>query len=428
MSIMMSCYVLIAKSNCFLTEVKLGTRTIPKISVGEKYIPENLEFVVEEVKKCTGIECFVVRKVSNTRHLCYLLEDRDNTSPKAGFNYSSLEILRYEGDDIACELVSDYSSAKIELYSPWERLGWYTSLLKQLQPLLNENSWGDVISAIQLKGAWPNSCVLLLTTQFREFVYKRSQRRHPIEGEVLQVLKESTWRNYVPNVIHSEVDFFLMERVPEPRANPYLSDIEKTVELFSMLQKKSVDSLLCFNEVPVLDCSGIVTEALKVADYFDNIVREFPIIREFRNSILTERFPVVERHFPQLVFVNEDFRMENVVINGNKIVFLDWTDCAVTLPFIALENFLYEARKTARTELNESDIRHVYYRLWVDPTDDMDFEELFAESYSLFLLSRISRHFKMGFLIREHLPTPPTVMIQDYLSNIPRRDRLSRGA
>jgi hypothetical protein len=239
-----------------------------------------------------------------------------------------------------------------ELRPPWSRRGWFHSASAWMQERLVERGL-SLRSPVEQRRNWGLSCVLSGQTESGR-VYFKTASRLPLfanEPALVQALSQC-YPASIPAALAVSDDWLLMTDVGmELRSNPHLEQWLAVLGSWAKIQKDAV------THIDYLMQNGCLDRRLEqIPAQFETLLQAPSVIEELnpeeieqlrtlipRVSKLCERLQHYHR-VPQTL-IHGDFHSGNIANNDGLIRFFDWTDGAISHPFLDLITFLDDARE-----------------------------------------------------------------------------------
>lgn len=241
------------------------------------------------------------------------------------------------------------SHCRADCRPDWEERGWYEQasfwICRQLCLPLNNSA----VTLKQIKGAWSRSYLIKIQYNCLEYFFKADKKSAPYEARLLQTLHQNL-SGYTPSLVavDTQRNWFITRKfngcfLDDCDSPPYETVLTAYAKL--QIESSSYLQLLSTAGCPYIDACVLMRElglALKDTD------RMSPCLPPNATCLqeLSELLPAIEQEchllFQNTVPIclhNEDFRSANVVVS-DKILFFDWSNAALTHPFLSLCNFI----------------------------------------------------------------------------------------
>lgn len=353
------------KTSCFNIITNYDeTKLVLKKIEDKFYLPfHNLdeeEKIFIELKKQTGLETALLyfldlkfsekEKTEDITNL-YLAEESETIND---FHWINLNHLNDNFVDYQYIKKWLNQTRNKEFSVPWFNKDWSKKIKPQIISILTNQGFKSIISITQYYVS-AISCILKIETE-KGFIFCKSVLP-PIfknEPKITQALT-SYLPDYFPEIVFTDNKQGLI--LTKDFGKDILSENKdfdnwlKTVKSYAKLQIemiKNKDQLLnegMFNRS--LDSIGQqLKDMLKMSDkiFLD---QENSITSEELNK-LTDNFEKVENLIKELQFYNipetiehGDLHAGNIAIKDNRIIFYDWSDCAISHPFISMRVFFW---------------------------------------------------------------------------------------
>jgi Phosphotransferase enzyme family len=330
-----------------------------------------------------------INRAEGWLHSYYVLEEHSSVyDPPSETRWVSPE--RLSSSEQQALAASCLAKEVPELRPPWSRPGWFDSASAWMQTHLVER--GLLLKTpIEQPRSWGLSCVLSKQTE-RGKVYFKVASRLPLfanEPALVQALSQ-LYPESVPAPIAISDNWLLMTDVgAELRTNPDLGQWMTALDTWAKIQKDAVNHIDHLLAKGCLDrrlehIPGQVEALLRTPSVLEDLQpEEVESLRALspRVNALCEQL----QHYrvPQTL-IHGDFNTGNIAVNEGHIGFLDWTDGAISHPFLDLIAFLDDARDSfpdAHEQLVEKYLAH-----WLDyePMECLKQIWEFAEPLSVF--------------------------------------------
>lgn len=251
------------------------------------------------------------------------------------------------------EMVAGCVSTEIpELRPPWSRRGWFDLASVWMQERLVEHGL-SLRSPIVQQRNWGLSCVLSGQTENGR-VYFKTASKLPLfanEPALVQALSQR-YPAFIPAALAVSEDWLLMaDAGTELRSN---HDLEQRLAVLGLWAKIQKDAVTHIDHLMQHGCLDRRLEHFPAQ--FKNLLQSPSVIEEIHPEEaeqLIALMPFVNslceqlQHFrvPQTL-IHGDFNPGNIVINEGRINFIDWTDGAISHPFLDLVVFLDGVRES----------------------------------------------------------------------------------
>ena len=331
--------------------------TLPCVKINKGWFPKLVEPLTECVRNQFGLDTVVLRHLfDGDFQVCELEMHMDHgvlsqngqwfdkrcldLSFSASCFHRVLKNWFLQGTDIS------------PLRAPWERLGWFDEAVDWIQVTLQSLDY-RLQNIAQVKGAWPNSCLLRCETNRGNVYFKAVHSRPPNEPSVVQYLS-TVWSAYVPTLLAVDLErhwMIMAEFNGEKLSRDKLSESHwmGAVRTFSQFQVNCVQDLTPWIS---LGCSSRGLDDLpeRFADLISDTVSlkaapsgfsddEIDVLGHFVPICETLCRQLADYHIPDTV-VEQDFGYHNLVVQDESYLFFDWSDVGIAHPFWGISRFL----------------------------------------------------------------------------------------
>lgn len=315
--------------------------------------------------------------------IVYVLEDLPSEIPPAGGEWVTADALANfsfavpeERELVASHLAELERGAVPERRVPWACAGWFDEATAWIEESLAAK--GAVPSGrIEQKRAWCLSCVLRVPTSTGNVFFKATVNS-PLfvdEGRVMRGLAR-IFPKHVPRplaVDRSRRWMLLGDLGPELGWSAPLDVRELVLRLFGLMQITSSEHIDELFAIGCVDRSPewLARQARKLlADDAALVGLDEAEVAKLRalEPRLVERCERLAKGRVPNALVHGDLHLSNVAPRNGDYVFFDWSDAAVTHPFLDLIDIVFERDGVVRMRL-----RDAYLSMWHDfaPMDEL---------------------------------------------------------
>lgn len=230
----------------------------------------------------------------------------------------------------------------------WQAAGWF----KQADHWIHyqgERLGFQITGGVQqFRVGWNTSCLLRVPTSEGMVFFKASYSKPPVEAALVPFLAER-WPQFVapPLAVDLERNWILSrDLTAEGVVSPDCSFLPRFVRALATLQ---VESMTCMDELKALGCP--VRDLSYLADWAGHSAGLLPLLQsglEPLNESEVGQVPEALAAYAQCcrqlleypvpsALVHDDFRVDNLALQGDTFHIFDWTDAVIGHPFMALE-------------------------------------------------------------------------------------------
>jgi hypothetical protein len=361
-----------SEARLLLLRLPSGEWALPSVRISPNYwSPDWLGRLNRDVRQQVGLQVTVLRHV--TMQLPDLVSEFENHSPAGDLPPRSCWVSRSDlaeislaspgGQSLLDSWFTETESGEVPpARAPWERRGWRAEAEHWIDAQLARLGQQLADPVQQLKGAWPDSCVLRVPTTHGNLYFKADSARPPAEPDLTAALA-AHWPGRVPEIVAADTtrrwmltrDFgSQVLEVDTGMPLPPLPRWEGAMRTFAQLQieaSKHIETWLA------LGCDD--RRAAGLARQLEELVSDDAALRtgqpgglsngethDLRKLVprIGELFTQLESEVGPASLVHQDFRGGNVALLGEDYLFFDWADTAVGHPFFSGVNFLHHSR------------------------------------------------------------------------------------
>jgi hypothetical protein len=258
-----------------------------------------------------------------------------------------------------------------EQRAPWGILGWQAEVKHWIGAQVNDLGWGAIQSIDSIK-SWSISFVLRVNTE-AGVLYFKATRELPLwvnEGLFQTRLAEMyPGQIPVPIAMNTNEGWMLLEDFGEPLGNDAPLELQTR-----MLQDFAHMQLVSSYHIAQLFAASCKDRRLRLlGNQLDSLVMDdiifYPVEAE-KCALLRAKFEVSLPRFKDLIaqldalpipptIIHGDLHAGNVVLRNDRIVFFDWTDAAISHPFVDMIHIFQEKDDETRAVLQEA-----YLSVW----------------------------------------------------------------
>lgn len=323
------------------------------------------------------LNCVQFAANGDTRQVeaAFLLEATDNQTPAHGnwVDRDTLETLPLSQPQYRPLIQDTLAEAAARSYpplrAPWAKPGWHASMRAWLETELERLGMGPV-QALQPVKSWPLSCLLQVTTAAGCFYFKATATL-PLfvnEGQVMTALARWFPHNVpAPLVTEPAQNWMLLPDLGTalPWAAPPAAR-QRLQQLFGQRQRESVALL------PDLLAAGCLDRRLPVlARQLGTLLADpvlFEVLPAAEATRLQALLPALQNACAELAsyhvpaaLVHGDLHTANVILQGETMVIIDWTDACITHPFFDMLTIFWEEDAALKAVMRDD-----YLSLWTE--------------------------------------------------------------
>lgn len=226
---------------------------------------------------------------------------------------------------------------------PWGFAGWSQRARVWIEVQVEAQGW-RLTGAIELVRKWCITCVMKVPTSAGDLYFKAVPPTFAREVGVTRLLAEQQPEN-IPTIVaaHEEERWLLLHDFGQAALgeSPNAADWERALRDFAALQVQmtgQVDALLA--------CGALDYRPETLPEKLDALLADKTMLKPDRH-MTAEDIERVRRLAPRIkamiaeldgydlpaTVVHGDFHVWNVAVQGERIIFFDWTDAAVGHPF-----------------------------------------------------------------------------------------------
>ena len=296
--------------------------------------------------------------------------------------------------------VEQQSGAVPKLRPPWEKRGWFTEASDWIATECARLDYAPSGPVEQVKAAWSVSCILRVNISGGTLYFKADIAKPPFEPAIIKALARR-WPRNVPDIaaVDDKRGWMLMRDFGQRRMeNEPFSRWLDANRTFSKIQIACGENLEPWQG---LGCPDFRIPAL--AAHMDRMLADPAALRigepgglsEAEAARLQALTPQIHEMWNALAaipipssMVQQDFRLDNVVMSGEDFLFHDWSDTAIGHPFFSCCRFLdylHHAPNPDGVPLEErkQQITEAYLAPWKELLGDADISRAFELARTL---------------------------------------------
>lgn len=250
---------------------------------------------------------------------------------------------------------------RLHNWPPWAQPGWYQNVTHWVNEHIKPIG-ATMTGALEQRRISGRTCLLLVPTDRGDFFFKAMAPISSFAPEaVLMSALNKKMPEHIPKpiAIDSEHGWLLMEDLrPLLKGGISPSELVQAMEVFTQLQINMAD------EVDFLLDLGCPDRRLPVLESQIEPFINDPIILSYLGTEIIDTFgaqiprlkslcqELAEFDLPDTL-VHGDLFWGNMVVQGNTVLYFDWTDACVGHPFLDIKDVLFE-EETLHMRLRES--------------------------------------------------------------------------
>jgi len=239
-----------------------------------------------------------------------------------------------------------------KLRPPWERRGWFEEAASWILSECARLGCAPSGAVEQVKAAWSLSCILRINTSAGTLYFKADFAKPPSEPGIIEALARR-WPCNVPSVVAADHQrgWMLMRDFGQRwlEREPIASWLTANRTLSAIQLACSTDlepwwRLGCPDfRIPALiaHMDRLLTDpaALRIGEPGGLTEAEAGRLRQLTPRLRDMLGELTEIPIPASI-VQQDFRLDNIVMSGRSYVFYDWSDTVIGHPFFSCCRFL----------------------------------------------------------------------------------------
>lgn len=323
--------------------------------------------VIDVVRERWGIDAIVLRCVDRTmdrtnhhQRLAFLMQLRSSNAPPSG-SWTSMATLALPGDpcrDALLAALRDIDAPVSPTRRPWTARGWFDDAVDWAGEALNAAGL-DLLGPPRQIRAWDLSTVIRCDTTGGPFYFKAAvfagagSARSILfanEAALLRALSERCLAyGPIPLAVDSDRVWLLLPDVGVHLVDrPDLDLWEEAFRLHARHQRSWAGQQGALFQAGCLD-----RRLSRMAEQIDAVVSDETLLRDMEPSerVRTRSSaPAFHAMLAELsalgipeTLVHGDLHAENIALRDDRLTFFDWTDAAVSHPFLDLVIFTHES-------------------------------------------------------------------------------------
>jgi len=386
-----------------LTEKRGRTRGLPRINIPKW--TRSAQRLREEIQEKWGIRSFIVDFLSPLEELprCTVVEVR---SRDRAFDPSELMPVCVDDLDeeeltqterIAVKKIIDGDTQEC---GPFSKLGWIDEARSWIREnvLDHDVTFNEDVRQLSAGGAF--ALVRFGTVQGPAYWLKATAAPNAHEFTVTQTIARHCSR-FVPPLIATRLDWnaWVSEDAGEPLyAALNLPSFEQATHCLAQMQLLSVSHV---GELQAAGCFDLRLPTLR--EHIPALVGYLEVAMARQTS--TKVAPLTSRQLHELggvlneasiamealalpeTLIHNDMNSGNILFDGVRIVFTDWSEACIGCPFLTFQHLLVQALEADETRTWAPRLKEIYKSHWRTHLSESQIERVFALSPSLAIAS-----------------------------------------
>ena len=293
--------------------------------------------------------------------------------------------------------------------SPWQQAGWFDKADAWIREQFAEMDIKVTGEVQQYRVGWNASCLLTVPTEKGRYFFKAAYAKPPAEARLTKALS-AAWPEHVisPLAVHEENNWMLnADYTREGTLRPGPEVVPDFASAMAKIQIAAAENLEHWKQL------GCPQHGL---DYLDeNIAQKDQFLPHFlvgENRLTDAELRQFARALEQCMqacdqlktlelpdtLVHRDFRVDNLVRQGDSSFITDWADTVIGQPFFLLDHF-YMGQTSELLAMDAVDataqaVKEAYLAGWEHRLSPEKVQQAFQLAHGLFPLWRLCHAFE----------------------------------
>lgn len=278
--------------------------------------------------------------------------------------------------------------------TPWQKAGWFDTADGWIRDRLEQEGIEVLGEVLQYRVGWNASCLLAAPTSSGTFYFKAAYAKPPAEAVLTRELAE-LWPQQVvrPTAVDEENNWMLnRDYARKGSLRPDHETLPVFASTLARLQLESAAHLEKWNELGCPDHG--LDYVMRMMDQKDDFLPHFQAgeksLSDDELRLFAKALSEAARQCSKLreigipdTLVHQDFRIDNLVLEGGDHYITDWAGAVTGHPFFALGR-MYSGDEQPTQKLDSEAVKQAYLRAFGEFGSGEELEQAFKITLALF--------------------------------------------